>query len=131
MSNLLIVDDFAPIRTSLRHYFEARGLGKCYEASNGVEALRLAKHVRPDVVILDYAMPVMDGATAAKVFHEKMPDVPVLMFTGHGATAQRMLPDIPLVGVFSKDNITSLVEAVVKCLRAAEVRQLAHRPIPQ
>jgi len=75
MSNLLIVDDFAPIRTSLRLYFEARGLGKCFEASNGVEALRLAKHVKPDVVILDYAMPVMDGATAARVFHEKMPEL--------------------------------------------------------
>jgi DNA-binding NarL/FixJ family response regulator len=122
MPNLLIVDDFAPVRTSLRQYFEARGLGKCFEASNGVEALRLAQHVKPDVVILDYAMPVMDGATAAKVFHEKMPDVPVLMFTGHGATAQRMLPDMHLFGIFSKDNLTSLVEAVVKCLRATAIQ---------
>jgi CheY-like chemotaxis protein len=122
MPNLLIVDDFAPIRTSLREYFEARGLGKCFEASNGVEALRLAKHIKPDVVILDYAMPVMDGATAAKVFHEKMPDVPVLMFTAHGGTAQLMLPDMHLFGIFSKDNMTSLVEAVVKCLGAAALR---------
>jgi CheY-like chemotaxis protein len=122
MPNLLIVDDFAPIRTSLRQYFEARGLGKCFEASNGVEALRLAKHIKPDVVILDYAMPVMDGATAARVFHEKMPDVPVLMFTAHGRTAQLMLPDMHLFGIFSKDNMTSLVEAVVKCLGATALR---------
>jgi DNA-binding NarL/FixJ family response regulator len=121
MSNLLIVDDFAPIRKSLRMYFEARGLGKCFEASNGVEALRLANRVKPDVVILDYAMPVMDGATAAKVFHEKMPDVPVLMFTAHGRTAQHILLDLPVLGIFSKDNITSLVEAVAKCLRPANV----------
>jgi DNA-binding NarL/FixJ family response regulator len=107
---------------SLRQYFEARGLGKCFEASNGVEALRLAKHVKPDVVILDYAMPVMDGATAARVFHEKMPDVPVLMFTAHAITAQRMLSDVHLFGIFSKDNITSLVEAVVKCLRATAIQ---------
>src|SRR5579863_3184434 len=118
MHNLLIVDDFAPIRTALRQYFEARGLGKCFEASNGVEALRLAKHIKPDVVILDYAMPVMDGVTAAKIFHEKMPDVPILMFTAHDATAQVMLPEMHLFGIFSKDDITSLVEAVVKCLRA-------------
>ena len=122
MPNLLIVDDFAPVRTSLRQYFEARGIGKCFEASNGVEALRLAKHIKPDVVILDYAMPVMDGVTAAKIFHEKMPDVPVLMFTAHGATAQLMLPDMHLFGIFSKDNITSLVEAVVKCLRATAIQ---------
>ena len=122
MPNLLIVDDFAPMRTSLRRYLEARGLGKCFEASNGVEAIRLAKHIKPDVVILDYAMPVMDGATAAKVFHEKMPDVPVLMLTAHCTTAQSMLPDVPLIGVFSKDNITSLVEAIVKCLRATAMQ---------
>jgi DNA-binding NarL/FixJ family response regulator len=122
MPNLLIVDDFAPIRTSLRQYFEAKGLGKCFEASNGVEALRLAKHVKPDIVILDYAMPVMDGATAAKVFHEKMPDVPILMFTAHGTTAQLMVSDMHLFGIFSKDNMTSLVEAVVKCLRATDIR---------
>jgi CheY-like chemotaxis protein len=122
MPNLLIVDDFAPIRTSLKQYFEARGLGKCFEASNGVEALRLAKHIKPDVVILDYAMPVMDGATAARVFHEKMPDVPVLMLTAHGPTAQLMLSDMHLFGIFSKDNITSLVEAVAKCLRATAIQ---------
>lgn len=118
MPNLLIVDDFAPIRTSLRLYLESKGLGTCFEASNGVEALRLAKHIKPDVVILDYAMPVMDGATAAKVFHEKMPDVPVLMFTAHGTTAQHMLSGVPVFGFFSKDNITSLVEAVAKCCSA-------------
>ena len=122
MPNLLIVDDFAPMRTSLRRYLEAKGLGKCFEASNGVEALRMARHAKPDVVILDYAMPVMDGATAAKVFHEKMPDVPVLMLTAHGTTAQSTLLDIPLFGIFSKDNITSLVEAVVECLRASAMQ---------
>ena len=122
MPNLLLVDDFAPARTSLRLYLEAKGLGKCYEASNGVEAIRLAKHVKPAVVILDYSMPVMDGATAAKVFHEKMPDVPVLMFTAYGTTARRMLTDVPLFGVFSKDNITSLVAAVMECLRVAAMR---------
>jgi CheY-like chemotaxis protein len=122
MPNLLIVDDFAPARTSLRLYLEARGLGKCFEASNGVEALRLAKYAKPDVVILDYAMPVMDGATAAKLFHEKMPDVPVLIFTAYGTTARRMLTDIPLFGVFSKDNITALVGAAMECLRLAATR---------
>jgi DNA-binding NarL/FixJ family response regulator len=122
MPNLLIVDDFAPARTSLRLYLEAKGLGKCYEASNGVEAIRLAKHVKPDVVILDYAMPVMDGATAAKVFYEKMPEVPVLIFTAYGTTARRMLTDVPLFGVFSKDNVTSLTRAVMECLRVAAMQ---------
>ena len=122
MPNLLIVDDFAPARTSLRRYLEARGLGKCFEAENGVEALRLAKHVKPDLVILDYAMPVMDGATTARAFHEKMPDVPILMFTAHASSALRILPEVPLAGIFSKDNIASLVEAIVKCLRATAIQ---------
>src|SRR5258707_15443580 len=98
LPNLLIVDDFAPVRTSLRQYFEAKGIAKCFEASNGVEALRLAKHIKPNLVILDYSMPVMDGATTARIFHEKMPDVPVLMFTAHCATAGHLLSNAPVFG---------------------------------
>jgi DNA-binding NarL/FixJ family response regulator len=57
MAKLLIADDFGPLRTSLKKYFEARGLGTCLEASNGREALRLAEQLRPDVVIMDYSTP--------------------------------------------------------------------------
>jgi CheY-like chemotaxis protein len=117
MPKLLIADDFAPMRTSLKLYFEAKGLGPCLEASNGQEALNLAKQTRPDVVILDYSMPVMNGAEAAKAFHEEMPEVPVLLLTAHGMAAERALGGIPHGGIVPKENISSLVKMISECLR--------------
>jgi CheY-like chemotaxis protein len=112
MARLLIADDFVPLRTSLRKYFEAKGLGTCLEAENGREALLLAERLRPDLVILDYSMPVMNGLDTAKAFHESMPDIPVFLMTAHGATVRRFLGDLPVSGIFMKDNITSLLNAV-------------------
>jgi DNA-binding NarL/FixJ family response regulator len=112
MARLLIADDFVPLRSSLKKYFEAKGIGTCLEAENGRDALRLAERLRPDLVILDYSMPVMNGLDTARAFHESMPDVPVFLLTAHGATVRRFLGDLPVSGVFLKDNITSLLNAV-------------------
>jgi DNA-binding NarL/FixJ family response regulator len=78
--------------------------------------LTLARHSKPDAVILAYSMPVMNGVETAKAFHHEMPDVPVFMFTAHANTAQRSLPGIPAAGVFSKDKIRPLVDALSDCL---------------
>jgi CheY-like chemotaxis protein len=112
MAKLLIADDFRPVRTSLKKYFEARGLGTCLEAENGREALHLAEQLRPDVVILDYSMPVMNGLDAARAIHEAMPSVPIFLVTAHGATVRRFLGDLPISGVFMKDNLGPLLNSV-------------------
>ena len=118
MAKILIADDFAPLRSSLKKYFEARGLGTCIEAENGREALRLAEQLRPDVVIMDYSMPVMNGLDAAKAIHEALPHVPIFIITAHGATVRRFLGDLPISGVFMKDNLVPLLNAVRAHLEA-------------
>jgi CheY-like chemotaxis protein len=117
MARLIVADDFEPVRNTLRKYFEARGLGPCQEASNGQEALALSRQSKPDAVILDYSMPIMNGAQAAEAFRDEMPDVPIFLFTGHANPAQRSLPGTIAVGVFSKDKIRPLVDAVSDYLR--------------
>jgi two-component system nitrate/nitrite response regulator NarL len=52
-------------------------------ARNGREAVELAEELRPDLVIMDVEMPVMDGVEATRVLHERLPDVPVLAISGH------------------------------------------------
>jgi DNA-binding NarL/FixJ family response regulator len=115
---LIVADDFQPVRHRLRMFLEAKGWGPCQEAANGAEALTLARRSKPDAVILDYSMPVMNGVETAKAFHDEMPDVQVFMFTGHVNPAQRSLSGIPAVGVFSKDKIAPLVDALSDCMKS-------------
>jgi CheY-like chemotaxis protein len=119
MPKLLIADDFGPLRTSLKKYFEAKSLATCLEAENGREAVRLAEQLRPDVVILDYAMPVMNGLDAARAVHKALPGVPIFLVTAHGATVRRFLGDLPISGVYLKDDLVPLLNAVHRQLGAA------------
>ena len=66
MSHILIVDDQPDIRECLRWYFEELKLD-CSEAENGLDALQKAQQTKPDLVILDFSMPVMNGVEAARI----------------------------------------------------------------
>jgi len=79
---ILLVDDQALFREGLRtllsvqNEFEVVG-----EAANGEEALRLTAGNRPDVVLMDLRMPVLDGVTATRRLHENFPDCRVIVLT--------------------------------------------------
>ena len=108
MPRILIVDDQPNIRKSLRWYFEELKL-ECDEADNGLDALQKAQEAKPDLVILDFSMPVMNGIEAARVFNQIMPEIPILMLTAHFGTADEAAKDVGILGVFSKDNVAPLV----------------------
>src|ERR1700730_12604576 len=109
MSHVLIVDDRPDVRKCLRWYFEELKL-HCSEAENGLDALQKAQQAKPDLVILDFSMPVMNGVEAAKVFQQVMPEVPILMLTAHSGVADEDAKDAGVLGIFSKDNVASLVK---------------------
>jgi CheY-like chemotaxis protein len=77
---VLIVDDHAAIRDIPALKFNAQGFD-VREASNGAEGISRAEELRPDVIILDLSMPVMNGFEAARALKLSMPGVPLLMFT--------------------------------------------------
>ena len=54
-------------------------------AANGEQAVKLATKLKPDVVLMDISMPVLDGIEAARQIHEQMPEAQVLMLTGSAA----------------------------------------------
>jgi DNA-binding NarL/FixJ family response regulator len=79
---ILIADDSDTVRRILKMFLETRkDLMVCGEAANGFEAVEKAKILRPDLVLLDLAMPEMNGAEAASVLKKSMPDVPIIVFT--------------------------------------------------
>ncbi len=81
---ILIADDNPLMRKTLRALLESRqGWQVCCEAENGLEAVQGATAEKPDLVILDLAMPVMDGLQAAREIASLYPELPVLMYTNH------------------------------------------------
>lgn len=78
---LIIADDHALFRDSLRSLIQARGIEVLGEASNGREALELAHQLRPDVVLMDLRMPEMGGLEATRRLQEELPAVKVVALT--------------------------------------------------
>jgi two-component system chemotaxis response regulator CheY len=80
----LVADDNAAIRKMLASAFLSGGFKTCGEAENGKEAVELAKQIKPDVIILDLSMPVMNGITAASELRRVFPATPIILFTLYG-----------------------------------------------
>jgi two-component system response regulator DegU len=81
---VLIVDDHPLLRQGLKTLLELEGgITVVGQASNGSEAIRLAKQLQPDVVLLDINMPGMNGVEVAKVLREQQPDLGILVLTIH------------------------------------------------
>jgi DNA-binding NarL/FixJ family response regulator len=78
---ILIADDHALFRDSLRSLLEAHGFELLGEARNGREAVELARKLKPDVVLMDLSMPEMDGLAATKLISAEQPDVKVVILT--------------------------------------------------
>jgi DNA-binding NarL/FixJ family response regulator len=79
---ILIVDDQALFREGLRTLLSVQaGLEVVGEAGNGEEALRLADAEKPDIILMDLQMPVMDGAVATRRLKARQPDAKVIVLT--------------------------------------------------
>ena len=80
---ILIVDDHEALRAGVRTVLENHGFEVCGEAADGQEALARAQQLRPDLVILDITMPVLDGFSAAREIHKRLPGVGILLLSMH------------------------------------------------
>lgn len=78
---ILLVDDFQRIRSGLRSLLMREAVEICGEAENGKEAVDRVRELRPDLVLLDIIMPVMNGIEAAREIHRIAPSTKILFFT--------------------------------------------------
>jgi DNA-binding NarL/FixJ family response regulator len=78
---LLLADDHTLFRNSLRSLLEARGVEVVGEASDGRQAIDLAGRLRPDLVLMDLSMPVLNGIEATRQLAAQMPELKVVILT--------------------------------------------------
>jgi len=87
---ILVVDDYDCNRELLRMFLVASGYN-VIEASNGLEAVRIATSTPPDLIIMDLGMPVMDGFSAVRLLREvpKVCEVPIVACTAYDTSTHR------------------------------------------
>jgi DNA-binding NarL/FixJ family response regulator len=118
---ILLVDDNAVIRHMLRTAFEQRSDWEVGEAQNGRDAIDKAQESKPDLIVLDLSMPVMNGLEAAPLLRQMLPAVPIILFTLHdNETLEREALSVGISAVVSKAaSMKTLVDQAKNLLRAA------------
>jgi DNA-binding NarL/FixJ family response regulator len=119
---ILVIDDNAPIRSLVRRFIESRsGFEVCGEASDGVEGIQKGRELKPDLIVLDYMMPRINGLQAAVILHETAPRTPIILYTLYKeeipiGTAQA----IGVASIISKgDNLATLADEVQRLTSGA------------
>ena len=84
MTRILIADDHEVVRSGVRAILEAHeGWEVVAEAKDGKDAIAKAVETQPDVAIIDYSLPVMDGIEVTRQIHARLPKAEILIFTMH------------------------------------------------
>lgn len=80
-ANILIVDDHSLFREGLHRILKDSEIKNIYEASNGEEAIATAETIKPEIILMDYHMPDMNGVETAKIILENNPEIIVVILT--------------------------------------------------
>lgn len=122
VKTILLVDDSDFERFAIRAAVEGlTNFRVCGEAPNGVEAVRMATELKPDLVVMDLAMPLMNGLEAASLLKNAIPGVPIVLLTlyadeVHGPRSSAF----GVATVLSKvDGLAPLLECLDKLLGPA------------
>ena len=114
MVRILVVDDNPSVRHYLRALLEQRSTWQvCAEARTGKEALQRVEKNRPDMILLDFQMPDINGLDVARQISRLFPEIPILMVTIH--LSKQLAEEARRVGIrgaCAKTDVGSIVEAV-------------------
>jgi len=116
---ILIVEDEIAVRRAIRVFLELHRFEICGEAVNGAEALEKAAALRPDLITLDLSMPLMNGIEAASQLKNKVPNIPVVIYTMlEDVLGKSLANTLGVKGIVSKaDGLTKLlgnIEAILE-----------------
>src|ERR1700731_1218821 len=113
---ILLVDDSDFERFTIRAAVEGlTNFRVCGEANNGAEAIKMAPELKPDLVIIDLAMPLMNGLEAATALKNAMPGVPIVMLTLYADEVQESKSS-----AYGIDSVLSKVNGLAPLLAPLE-----------
>jgi DNA-binding NarL/FixJ family response regulator len=117
---VLVADDSATVRGVIRTFLkDEKDIEVCGEAVDGLDAVQKAQSLKPDLLLLDLAMPEMNGAEVASILKRKMPRIRIILFTMYSENVGQSLTSAVGVDlVLSKpDGMMRMVESMKTLLR--------------
>jgi CheY-like chemotaxis protein len=123
---VLLVDDSGSVRQILSYALQSVGFSICAEAADGAEAIALARVHRPDLIILDLAMPVMNGLEAAPELRSVLPNTPIILFTLYAdVMLTRDAIAVGITSVMAKSDLTALINQATSFFNGSRARTMA------
>ena len=121
---ILVIDDSRDVRDIVRVFLEKKGFQVCGEGADGVEAVEKAKDLKPDLIVLDLAIPRMDGFETASVLNQTLPEVPIVLLTMYDKSAVSTPAfAVGIAAIVSKsDGLATLVQCVESLLSGQKAR---------
>ena len=117
---ILVADDSDTVRRSVYSYLTQRDFVVCGEAIDGEDVIEKAWELKPDLILLDVAMPRTNGIVVASVLKDMLPNVRIVLFTMYSEAVTRAFPrkGLAVDAVIAKsDGMSRLAECVQSLLR--------------
>jgi DNA-binding NarL/FixJ family response regulator len=118
---ILVADDSDTVRRVVRSYLTQQDFDVCGEAADGEDTIEKARSLKPDLILLDAAMPRTNGIVAASALKEMLPNVRIVLFTMYSEAIARAFPDNGLAvdAVVAKaEGMSRLADCVQDLLRS-------------
>jgi DNA-binding NarL/FixJ family response regulator len=127
LKRVLIADDSDSVRYAIRTFIkDVAEIEICGEAADGLEAVEKAIKLKPDLVLLDFSMPMMNGAEVASILKNTMPHVLVILFTMYSENmGKSLMSAIGVDAVLSKPDGIAQIVGSIKTLLA-----VSHKSCP-
>jgi DNA-binding NarL/FixJ family response regulator len=116
---ILVADDSDTVRRVVRSYLIQQDFDVCGEAVDGEDAIEKARKLKPDLILLDVAMPRTNGIETASVLKDMLPNMRIVLFTMYREAVARAFPReaLPVDAVIGKGDVSGLADCVQSLLR--------------
>jgi DNA-binding NarL/FixJ family response regulator len=124
MTRILVADDSEVARRGLGQLLRQHdGWEVCGEAADGQDTVEKARQLGPDVVVLDFAMPMMNGIEAARQIHKEQPNTTIVLCSMYlDQQLASIAQEVGITSVLSKSNVSKVIEGVEAGLRGESFR---------